>query len=514
MEPGTLELQIFVSLIVILGTAFVALICDYLKGNNEHLREHNVELRVRREEQEKRQVTEAQLGAIEWLRQFMGAGQLEAARQHPARSMPAHSTTRSKFMSAMARAANWPAAEDPASRPEPEVKARPASAREEVPASESLESRPASNRPLTLLESLPVPAWVRKEQEEKFAAKIQREEPPLDLAARPKETISLVPPPAVQETVPPLVTKPAASHEGFWTYRGLLDRVVAATGTATAPDDEPDGQTRTREESAEQKIVEELTLTPMGAAAISTVTMEMPPQPPAEENAGPAPAADHAVQLLEDSGPLEAGSGALEEEFEFTAEPEPVGPTVEVEIEEELEPPSQPAAVAEFPAMPVLTLPPGYHDRSVLTTYLQSTDVLTGVVVAIGINDYSHHREKMGPVPMQELMQSVEAMVSGLLREGIDFGCRSAEDEFILVFPNEAGAEAQRRLTAISERLWNFQLRSLSNFSVLFSWGAVEVRGESLADSAASASERMYQTKRNRKSIPMDTQRRKLAVNL
>lgn len=67
--------------------------------------------------------------------------------------------------------------------------------------------------------------------------------------------------------------------------------------------------------------------------------------------------------------------------------------------------------------MPVLTLPPGYHDRSVLTTYLQSTDVLTGVVVAIGINDYSHHREKMGPVPMQELMQSVETMVSGLLRE-------------------------------------------------------------------------------------------------
>jgi GGDEF domain-containing protein len=187
---------------------------------------------------------------------------------------------------------------------------------------------------------------------------------------------------------------------------------------------------------------------------------------------------------------------------------------VEVEIEEEVEPPSQPVAVAEFPAIPELRLPPGYHDRSVLTTYLQSTDVLSGVVVAIGINDYSHHREKMGPVPMQELMQAVETMVSGLLREGVDFGCRSAEDEFILVFPNETGAEAQRRLTAISERLWNFQLRSLSNFSVLFSWGAVEVRGESLADSAASASERMYQTKRNRKTISMDTQRRKLAVNL
>ncbi|MBM3786093.1 MAG: hypothetical protein FJW30_17175, partial [Acidobacteria bacterium] len=53
MDLGSLELQIFVSLTVVLGAAFVALVCDYLKGNNEQLREHNIELRVRREEQER-----------------------------------------------------------------------------------------------------------------------------------------------------------------------------------------------------------------------------------------------------------------------------------------------------------------------------------------------------------------------------------------------------------------------------------------------------------------------------
>jgi GGDEF domain-containing protein len=500
MEPGTLELQIFVSLIVILGTAFVALICDYLKGNNEHLREHNVELRVRREEQEKHKVTEAQLGAIEWLQHLVGAGQLGAAQQQPVRPLPAQAATRSKFVPAMARAANWPVTEEPKSKPAPAV--------EEVPAPSSVENRPASARPHTLLESLPVPAWVRKEQEEKLAAKVKREEPPSDQSSGLKETISLVPPPvSIQETVPPVVTKPAAKHDGFWTYRGLLDRVVAATSSPSIlAEDAPVEQTQVQEEeSAARKIVEEVALFPSGAAAISTVTMEMPAQPPAEESVLP---------VLERTEEPFAESGVFEGELEFTPEPEPAAPTVEVEIEEEVEPPSQPVAVAEFPAIPELRLPPGYHDRSVLTTYLQSTDVLSGVVVAIGINDYSHHREKMGPVPMQELMQAVETMVSGLLREGVDFGCRSAEDEFILVFPNETGAEAQRRLTAISERLWNFQLRSLSNFSVLFSWGAVEVRGESLADSAASASERMYQTKRNRKTISMDTQRRKLAVNL
>ena len=58
MDLGSLELQIFVSLTVVLGAAFVALVCDYLKGNNEQLREHNIELRVRKEEQERRMVVD------------------------------------------------------------------------------------------------------------------------------------------------------------------------------------------------------------------------------------------------------------------------------------------------------------------------------------------------------------------------------------------------------------------------------------------------------------------------
>ena len=48
------HLQIFVSLGVILFAAAVALVCDLLKRNNEHLREQNVELRVRREEDARR----------------------------------------------------------------------------------------------------------------------------------------------------------------------------------------------------------------------------------------------------------------------------------------------------------------------------------------------------------------------------------------------------------------------------------------------------------------------------
>jgi hypothetical protein len=53
MELGQYQLQIFVSLLVILTAAFVALICDFLKGNNERLRELTIELKVRREEEQR-----------------------------------------------------------------------------------------------------------------------------------------------------------------------------------------------------------------------------------------------------------------------------------------------------------------------------------------------------------------------------------------------------------------------------------------------------------------------------
>jgi CO/xanthine dehydrogenase Mo-binding subunit len=72
----------------------------------------------------------------------------------------------------------------------------------------------------------------------------------------------------------------------------------------------------------------------------------------------------------------------------------------------------------------------------------------------------------------------------------------------------------QRRLTQISERLWDFQLRSLGSFSILFSWGAVEVAVEQLREAIDAANEQMYQTKRTRSGSFNAPGSRKRAVNL
>ena len=63
MELLANHLQVFISLIAILGAAGVALLCDLLKSNNEQLREVNTELRVRVEEA-RRDRTPAQIRTV------------------------------------------------------------------------------------------------------------------------------------------------------------------------------------------------------------------------------------------------------------------------------------------------------------------------------------------------------------------------------------------------------------------------------------------------------------------
>jgi len=89
-----------------------------------------------------------------------------------------------------------------------------------------------------------------------------------------------------------------------------------------------------------------------------------------------------------------------------------------------------------------------------------------------------------------------------------DFGCRTTENEFIMICPGQQGAQAQRRLSQISEHLWEFQQRSHGTCSVLFSWGGVGEQEKPLSDSIAAAVHRMNQINRNRKMNSTETVKR------
>jgi hypothetical protein len=143
------------------------------------------------------------------------------------------------------------------------------------------------------------------------------------------------------------------------------------------------------------------------------------------------------------------------------------------------------------------SLPAGFQEGFVLNKLVQSRQPITGLVVSIGVNA---SRKADGSLP-----ESVHELVQSLIGPD-DFAAQSGEDEFLLIYPQERGASAQRRLSQIAQRLWDFQLRSLGSFQILFSWGGVEVRSESIEEAIASASERMQETKRGRKLLTMASQ--------
>ena len=138
------------------------------------------------------------------------------------------------------------------------------------------------------------------------------------------------------------------------------------------------------------------------------------------------------------------------------------------------------------------------HEDAVLRRLIESNKPFQGLAVGIwaGMND--------GSAVRRDLMSQIQQLVRSLLR-GDEFACQTSDDEFLLLCPGQQGVEAESRLSEISQRLWDFQLRSAGSFPMLFSTGDVVVEGGLLSDAAAEASARLQQACRARKMVSLDS---------
>jgi hypothetical protein len=384
MEFGQYQMQIALSLIVILGAALVALICDLLKGNNEQLRELAIELKVRREEENKR----FQMLAPHAVAAAAGAG--------------AGASTGNTIAAATAPAAMERAAMDRVERNTQQIE-EPASVGR--PLAASFSKRPErAKRPIS---------------PEALAA-IQRGE---QLAASPRP-------------------------------RRVPDRAPAAE-EVSVPQREPETTV---------PVMEILEAVPAPPAAVATK-----------------------------SSGVSRDWGAL-----LNARPEPGKSTRPVEVARKAPVVIATTSAAPLPSVNPRTesgLPAGFQDGYVLTRLVESRQPVSGLVVSIGAST--------APDTNRSLPANVRALIHSLIGPN-DFAAQSGKDEFLLIYPGERGASAQRRLSLIAEQLWDFQLRSMGALTILFSWGGVEVRSETIDEAIASATERMQETRRNRRVLTME----------
>jgi len=146
-------------------------------------------------------------------------------------------------------------------------------------------------------------------------------------------------------------------------------------------------------------------------------------------------------------------------------------------------------------------VPAGMFDQWPLDVLLQNEKPFSGLVILVNVVT-SHGRS-----PRNEgLLQSVKSCVAGLLGSD-EFGCRTTDDEFVMVFSGLQNAEAQRRLKYIADQLWEQQQRGQGTFSLLFSWGGIGVEEGTLRGAVTAAINRMNRINPKRNRVSMDSVR-------
>jgi hypothetical protein len=379
MELGQYQLQIFVGLVVVLAAAFVALICDFLKSNNEQLRELTIELKVRREEEQRH-------------------SQTMMPQTVPASAPALRERLRMERIDAMAA-------------PGSHATAEPAAVATVRPTGRERKRPPSADAMAAMARGAELAATPGK-----WTAALQRER---EFARTQEETTRIAPAPVAQPAPAAAITKPVT----------LVAR-----------------HSLTRDGAAKKDWGSLLART-----AKSTHRVTQGEVAPMQKDAGP-------VFAVRENSAMAASTLA-----------------------------NAPAEIAAVPA--------GFHDGYILSRLVQSRQPVSGLVVSIGVNT---PRDADGSMP-----EPIRKLVESLIGPG-DFACQSSSEEFLLIYPNERGASAQRRLSKIAQQLWDFQLRSLGSVSILFSWGGLEVSSESIDEAIASANERMHETRRGRKLLTME----------
>ncbi len=440
MALGSLEVQIFVSLAVVLIAGFIALIVDYLKGANEALRVQNADLRARQEERDR----------------LLEAGWLS----YPKTEEPVYEEF-SYFESA--------GAPEPSPRPEAEAPA-----------------------PVKQLDELPRLATVAPDA---------ATEP----AAQPEESAAEAPPVAgVLELPRPQAAAPAAAAP-------VRLHPVPVTGVSNGVLVGKSGLQVDRPAPEEPQEVPLIVLPhseehePAWAdvrrhADVLRFLEQAAPSPPKEPLFTPAPFVMATDGLVEGEAHEERAEEEPEEKPEELTPPPPVAPG--------------PVLVADS-IRRKLELPGGLHPAETLEALLKEQAKMDGLVLLVGVNNYE--KLKSG---RESARQAAAESIVALMRSIVGargFAAPRSESEYVIVFPGETGPEAYRRVRQVTERLWDYQLRSLGQDAATFtsfSWGTAEVISETLSDAIDAAAEQMNETRRMRSLHLAAGGMRSRAVNL
>jgi hypothetical protein len=530
-------LQIVTTVVLIVAAGAVALFCDYLRNRSQQLHELAVELNV----------PEAMSGSAALPLMRPSAASASAARiARTAPSPPAPIPNEAPAPVAELPAPPSPRPDSPERHSTEMVKPALASAAELTSVRGSTRPRrrpaPPADAHLPRLDDMN-PRQALSEWLDQRSAKVapKRTEPAETepLAAHPEpveEVMAAEPPQPVAVVTPAPALAPVVAND----LRDVMRRVIAKRHlTALANEEAPEAAPLVEAVSvvADEPVtgtapVEELVppdavsvIEPLQAAdpwpiaavpVVAEAALPIAEAAPVEELApAEAVAVVEALSVVEDTPVIEV---APEPAAAAPARPVSLFLSTRRIHAVERDAPANPAAHARetAPAEPrfevidgagassnshEVVLPGGMHDRAALERAIATGKPFRGLLVSIGVNDVEGRSSRNN-----DLLQSIGFFIRGLLGEK-EFACRNGDAEFLIACPGVEGPGAQRRLNHLAEQLWDYQLRGASTWSILFSWGGIDVHHERFSEAIAMANEQMNQTRRGRKIAPVDSVR-------
>jgi diguanylate cyclase (GGDEF)-like protein len=139
----------------------------------------------------------------------------------------------------------------------------------------------------------------------------------------------------------------------------------------------------------------------------------------------------------------------------------------------------------------------GLLNQAALTRRIEDVEGLEGVVAVCDMDNFKDINDRYGHLVGDEILRNIGHLLQASIRQS-DEAFRWGGDEFVVLFHNQVGEIAQRRMTDIEGRLREFQVRGLGVLPITFSWGTAEAAGRSLREALDEADRNMYTLKRLR----------------
>jgi len=139
----------------------------------------------------------------------------------------------------------------------------------------------------------------------------------------------------------------------------------------------------------------------------------------------------------------------------------------------------------------------GLFNQAALARRVESPDGFGGVVAVCDMDNFKDVNDRFGHLVGDEILRNIGHLLQTSNRHE-DEAFRWGGDEFVVLFHNQKGEVAKKRMTDIEARLRDFRVRGLGVLPISFSWGTAEVWGRTLRDAIDEADRNMYELKRSR----------------